>query len=277
MGANVSSQAIESTSKIVTNAMTHISTNITNKTNTQLKSNQRISVKFKRVQGCSYHINQRAKLTGSVMMNNTAELANDVSNAIKSSIKETLSNELKQANKGLNIGAMNASKARMISDTFIENNLTNIIGTEIQNLNDTGADGIQRIELEFEDISCRPGQSINVDQDMLIELASKNISNTLVNNVLKNILDSGIEKDMKNKLDQKNAGLLGGGFVGLFLLAAAGLYIFSRRNTMITIVSLVIIFIIILLLYFFVFLPKKEKNDEKYDTDYLYKEKIKPV
>ena len=227
MGANFSSQSIESTTEIISNSLTDISTKITNQTNVSLRSDQRINVIFRGVIGCGFNVSQKAKLTGSIMMNNTAGLANDVSNAIKASLKESLNNELAQANKGINLGALNMSNAEMVTDAYIETNLENIIETELRNMIEMDATGIQQINLTFEDIKCSPGESINISQDMLIEMVAKNISTTLVNNAIKNVLDTGIDKELKNKADQLNKGLdfgLFGIITAVVMVAGLGVY-----------------------------------------------------
>ena len=79
MGANVSNQMIESTTSIVSNAMTEISTTVNSSTSSYTVATQEMPVRIKglRMTNSSITFNQKADLAVTTMLESSNELSND--------------------------------------------------------------------------------------------------------------------------------------------------------------------------------------------------------
>jgi len=208
MGANVSNQMIESTTSMVSNAMTEISTTVNSSTSSYTAATQEMPVRIKglRMTNSSITFNQKADLAVTTMLESSNELSNDLTNKLKATLKETLINDLTQANEGLNLGQLNISNAQQSTSTYIENNVENIIKTAVNNSVSQTTDGRQYMPVDVENVIMK-GSSIVFNQEMQIKAIAKNISTNIVNNVIKNTLTADVTKELTNKTEQLNKGL----------------------------------------------------------------------
>lgn len=223
MGANVSNQMIESTTTMVSNAMTEISTTVNSSTSSYTAATQEMPVRIKglRMTNSSITFNQKADLAVTTMLESSNELSNDLTNKLKATLKETMINELTQANEGLNLGQLNISNSQQSTSTYIDNNVENIITTAINNSVSQTTDGRQYMPVDVEDVIMQ-GSSIVFNQEMQIKAIAKNISTSIVKNVIKNSLTADVTKDLTNKTEQLNKGLDMFAIVGLIVVVVIG-------------------------------------------------------
>lgn len=208
MGANVSNQMITTTTSIVSNALNQVSTEMNSSASSYTVSIQEMPIKIKglRMTGSSINLSQKADLKVTTMLESSSDLSNDLSNKLEAKLKETLNNELKQANEDLNLGQLNISNAQTNTNTYIEQNLSTIIKTAVNNSVEQTTDGRQYMPIDIENVVMK-GSSINISQDMLMDVLAKNISSNIVKNVLKNALTADVQKEIKNKSEQLNSGI----------------------------------------------------------------------
>ena len=208
MGANVSNQMIESTTSIVSNAMTEISTTVNSSTSSYTAATQEMPVYIKGLTMINSDItfNQTADIRVSTMLENSTKLSHDLANKLKATLKETMVNDLTQANEGLNLGQLNTSNSQQSTSTYIENNVENIIRSTINNEVTQNINGVQSMPVTLLDVTMK-GSSITFNQEMQIEAIAKNVSTNIVKNVIKNVLTADVTKDLTNKTEQLNKGL----------------------------------------------------------------------
>jgi hypothetical protein len=208
MGANVSNQMIESTTSIVSNAMTEIATTVNSSTSSYTAATQEMPIRIKglRMTNSSITFNQKADLAVTTMLESSNQLSTDLTNKLKATLKETMINELTQANEGLNLGQLNISNSQQSTSSYIENNVENIIKTAINNSVSQTTDGRQYMPVDVENVIMK-GSSIVFNQEMQIKAIAKNVSTNIVKNVIKNALTADVTKDLTNKTEQLNKGL----------------------------------------------------------------------
>jgi len=223
MGANVSNQMIESTTSMVSNAMTEISTTVNSSTSSYTAATQEMPVYIKGLKmiNSSANFNQMADITVTTMLESSNELSNDLANKLKATLKETMVNDLTQANEGLNLGQLNISNAQQSTRSYIENNVENIINSTINNVVTQNINGKQHMPVTLLDVTMK-GSSIVFNQKMQIETISKNISTSIVKNVIKNALTAKVTKDLTNKTEQLNKGLDMFAIFGLIAVVIVG-------------------------------------------------------
>lgn len=208
MGANVSNQMIESTTSIVSNALTDISTTINSSTSSYTEAEQEMPVLIKGMDMINSDLtfNQTADIKVSTMLESSAILSNDLANKLKATLKETMVNDLTQANEGLNLGQLNISNSQQSTRSYIENNVENIIKSTIDNEVTQYINGVQSMPVTLLDVTMK-GSSMTFNQEMQIEAIAKNVSTSIVKNVIKNALTADVTKDLTNKTEQLNKGL----------------------------------------------------------------------
>lgn len=231
MGANVSNQMIESTTSIVSNAMTEISTTVNSGTSSYTTATQEMPIHIRGLTMTDSNMewHQKADLAVTAMLNSSADLSNDLSNKLKATLKETMVNDLTQANEGLNLGQLNISNSQQRTRSYIENNLENIVNSTINNVVTEYIDGIQQMPITLDDVIMK-GSSIVFNQEMQIESISKNISTSIVKNVIKNALTADVTKDLTNKTKQLNKGLDIFGIIAVVIVGGVGYKIFRGQT-----------------------------------------------
>lgn len=223
MGTNVSTQMIESTTTIVNESLTQISSEIENNASGQLSVSQYMPIHIKGVEASTstFEFNQTATASVTVILENSTEMNNDLANKIEAKLTETLTNELKQANEDLNLGQTNVSTMQSSTETYIKQNITNLIHTGIDNSVKVNAHGTQSMPIIIEDSKFKDSH-IKVTQSMQIEAIAKNISSTIVTNVIKNALSASVKKDISNKAEQLNKGVDILAIVGILVICGCG-------------------------------------------------------
>lgn len=223
MGANVSNQMIESTTSIVSNALTEISTTVNSGTSSYTTATQEMPIYIKGLTMINSNMewHQKADLTVSTMLESSADLSNDLANKLKATLKETMVNDLTQANEGLNLGQLNISNSQQRTRSYIENNLENIINSTINNKVTQYIGGMQQMPITLDSVTMK-GSSIVFNQEMQIKAIAKNVSTSIVKNVIKNALTAAVTKDLTNKTEQLNKGLDIFGLIGLIAVVIVG-------------------------------------------------------
>ena len=221
MGANVSSQLNESTTKVVNSVLTDIAVKIDNSVQSVQNIDQ--TTNFSMVDskvGGDVNISQEATMTVTAILEADTNLKNEIANEIKNKLKETMENTVKQANTDLNIGQANIAVAINRTNSYIENNIQNLLSTGISN--SVQNVGKTKTILNMEVIRSEVGGNINITQKAQITAISKNIAKTIVENSIKNALTTDITKDLTNIADQKNTGINLIAGLGLIVVIVGG-------------------------------------------------------
>ena len=223
MGANVSNQMIESTTSIVSDALTEISSTVNTSTSSYTQATQEMPVTIRGMRAIKSPLvfNQNLDLAVTTMLQSVTTLSTDLTNKLKAKLKETMVNELKQANEGLNLGQLNISNSEQSTKSYIENNVENIIKTTINNSVHGETVGKQYMPVDLENVILK-GSSVVFNQEMQIKAIAKNVSTSIVKNVIKNALTADVTKDLKNKTEQLNKGLDMFAIFGLIAVVIVG-------------------------------------------------------
>lgn len=221
MGANTSVQQSEILNSTVQNIVSESINEITNSTNADAYSNQKINMdmSYADLVNCKINIKQESKVTAGAFADTNNELSNDVSSKLSTIVQNQLEQSVKQANEGLNIGAVNTSVSMNKTKNYIEQNMHTLVRNSINNVVRTSAKNDQELNISARYLTCRNGE-YNVSQGTIIDAVAKNISSTVVQNVLAS--EGGVElsNTIKQATDQFNKGLdLGFGLIIVVLLA----------------------------------------------------------
>ena len=221
MGANVSNQLNESTSKIVNDVLTDISVKIDNKLISVQKSKQVMSII---IEGSTISSNliasQKSTMAVTAILQADNNLKNDIANEITNKLKESMENTLKQENTGLNLGQFNVGNAVNKTNTYIENNIKNLLSTGISNSVENVGESEMAFKFNLKNSNVKG--DVNISQEAQITAISQNIAKTIVENSIKNALTTDIVKDMKNTADQKNTGIDMFALLGIAIVVIGG-------------------------------------------------------
>ena len=169
MGANISSQLNESTTKVVNNVLTDIAVKIDNSVQSVQNIDQ--TTNFSMVDskvGGDINISQEATMTVTAILEADTNLKNEIANEIKTKLKETMANTVKQANTDLNIGQANIAVAINKTNSYIENNIQNLLSTGVSN--SVKNVGKTKTILNMEVIRSEVGGNINITQKIKIKI-----------------------------------------------------------------------------------------------------------
>lgn len=225
MGTNYSSQSIESITKITTDVMTNISTNILNNSTIRqkLKQTANIIIENADLQKCQINVTQSAELSASLLMKNTSDLSNAISNEIMNKVIAELTTKATQVNKDLNLGQTNISDMNIRIKNHISNNLKTIVETTIKNSTEIDQDGEQLLRANLRGIRCK-NSVFNFDQSFLMSAVSKNIAENIVSSTIQNTMTNEMKQKLKADAEQKNAGLNIAFFLIIIAIAAFGAF-----------------------------------------------------
>ena len=230
MGANVSTQNIESMTKQINTALTEVSTTVSNTSQSTNSSIQSVHLDLTGSKNCRAQISQTSNSNLSAMSQFSSEISNDVANQLKNKLNEEIAQIVKQKNEGINFGQTNIANLKTISDTYVENNIQNIIKTQINNVISNTNSAEQEVVVYARNMECdSKDPSIIIDQKIVIEQISSNIANTLVKNAIKNVAENDVAKKITQTSDQTNAGLTFGGMIFLLIAAAAFTFFFGYK------------------------------------------------
>ena len=221
MGANVSSQLNESTTKVVNSVLTDIAVKIDNNVLSVQNINQTISLAIvdSKVAG-DVKVQQKAAMSVTAILQADTNLKNTIANDITTKLKETMANTVKQANSDLNIGQANIAVAENRTNSYIETNIKTLLSTGLEN--SVTNIGNSRSVLNMDVIRSEVGGNVDISQESQITAISKNIAKTIVENSIKNALTTDITKDLTNTADQKNTGINLIAGLGLIVVIVGG-------------------------------------------------------
>lgn len=231
MGANVSNQLVDSTSKITQNIMNSVITNTANEAiaNAYVSQHAEIDAAGANLYKCPTEIKQDAKVTALAFGDLSNTLSNELDNKLQAKLKEEIKNVLEQVNKGVNLGQTNIADVTTRTQTYVEQNLKNLIQQSIKNtVQSTGA-GDQYAKINLRGVKC-VNSPAGITQGMIMNLMAKNISRNLVDNIIKNSAVAEIDKKVEQSVKQKNEGLdLGIGLVivGIIIVVVLGFTVFK--------------------------------------------------
>lgn len=266
MGTNISHQTIDSTTAIVQNVMNQITTSITNEAILNAYTNQHAELdgsggNFKR---CPIKITQNASTTALAFGDVSNGLTSQLDNQLQAKLKEELSNTLEQLNKGINFGQTNIADVRTRTNTYIEQNLKNIINQSIKNTVSTTGKHDQFAKINLKGANCIDS-SAGIDQESMMNLMAQNIANNIVENVVKNSAVADIEKKVEQKVSQINSGLdLGIGLIIGFIILIGIFSFFAKSFLASKIGKIVIVSLILIAVGFLIyFIYKRSQPDSK--------------
>jgi hypothetical protein len=230
MGANVSTQNIESMTETINKTLTDVSNNFSTILENNNVSKQEMELYIGESIGCSFQLTQNSKNNLQAMSNFSNEISNDVANKLTNTLRQQLEQIVKQKNEGINFGQTNVSALNTISDDTLTNDIKNIINTSITSQISNTAESGQTIKITIGKLSCPENNSLFiVTQEMIIEQISDNIANNLVKNTLSNDAVNDAVKTIKQTSEQKNAMLSFGGMIIILILAAVFTYLFGYK------------------------------------------------
>lgn len=106
MGTAVSTQDIDSTTKMITNVMSKSILDIQSSTSSYISSDQYVDINFAGARvNCPVKVSQDASVTVDIILNNTSDLVNRMANDLINRLDEKLTNDVKQKLNGLNLGS----------------------------------------------------------------------------------------------------------------------------------------------------------------------------
>jgi hypothetical protein len=203
MGTAVSKQDIESTTKLVSEAMTHAITKIENKSSTYTSSDQymRVTIQNANINCGNITVSQRAVVTIQNILDNKSDIANEMITELTDELTEKITNDVEHKLKGINIGSTSVSEATNKATSIIQQELNTIIENSISNTISTTTENKQVMFFDLVDstLKCPSSGKLVIDQDATITAISQNISAALLDNISDSILDKKMIKDVQNK------------------------------------------------------------------------------
>ena len=177
MGANVSTQNIESMTKTINKTLTEVSQNFSTILENNNVSKQEMELYIGESIGCSFQLTQNSKNNLQAMSNFSTEISNEVANKLTNTLREQLDQIVKQKNEGINFGQTNVSALNTISNATLENDIRNIINTSITSQISTTAESGQKIKITIGKLTCPENNPLFiVTQEMIIEQISNKIT-----------------------------------------------------------------------------------------------------
>lgn len=229
MGANVSAQTQKSISSIVTNAMNRVVTDISTELVTQGRANQRVQLNARgaKVRG-NIVINQNSNVSIQAVSQIQNQQANKLANDVQNEIITKLQAAAEQKNEGLNLGQVNTQIQNQEIRTYVTNNLSNIIETNVRNVvtNDASVDQTVWVNLAYIDLE----GDVVISQEAIIKNISNNVAKQLFDNTLGNTAKTKVLQDMRAKAKQTNEGL-SFALLGIILVICVGGYFVYKNST----------------------------------------------
>jgi hypothetical protein len=269
MGANVSNQSAKALTTIINKNLTEIVSNARTETGSQAVVKQTINLWMEGVdmKKCPVTVDQLADINTSTLQQTNNQMVAELANRIKNDVSADLKQKLTQANDGLNLGAANVGNVQSKVETYLENNMHNIIRTGIENIMQNDAKTDQEVWIIAKNVTCTEGGFV-INQKSLIQLISENVANTIVKNVVENVAVAEVKAAIVNDVSQKNTGL-SLSFGGIIIVVIVGGFIAFK--TMMPPVGLIIKIaipaviglVLVALVFFLWFKPAKDENEER--------------
>lgn len=222
MGANVSNQTSEQMSSIINSVMTEAITNISREQTNITENIQNIIFSIiAKGDVKNVSIEQDAKASIYILSTMSDKIANSFDTEIQNKLTNAITQALKQQNKGINFGQVNASNQQQIIKQYIQNNIKNIIKTSISSKVSNVSRTKQGMNIN---IVARNVSNITISQKMMIEAISKSAADTIVDNTVKNKATNEASASGSQSVSQINAGItLFGGLIFLLIIGGIGM------------------------------------------------------
>jgi len=228
MGANVSSQTVNSVSTTTNSVLNKLLTKMVNSSTSKSYSNQEIVFNLENSTCRNIIGTQKASNKLSALSQMTSQNLSDLSNTLKNSIVKDLTQSAKQANTGLNLGQVNTDIMDQVVSDYLNNNIKNEISTSISNIISNTTKSSQKIIINAKNMpKC---DNAIADQDVIIEQISSNFATNIVKNTLTNVAENEDVQKLSQESDQKNAGI--SLFGGIILLVVIGVCMFFFKTIM---------------------------------------------
>lgn len=236
MGGNLSSQKITS----ISNTTNKVINNVVNKMITSASSNtyigQKMFVDISHAKCGKVFIEQEADTKLSAISQMTDTNINDIANELKNSVSKDLSQSARQENTGLNLGQANAAIFDIVVKDYMDNQVVNDVTTEIRKVISNTSSNQQEMTIYARYLNC---DEFHAKQSSAIEMIANNITQTMIDNIMKNIESNEDIQKISQSVDQKNAGITL--FSGLFVLIILGGMIMFAKTLMKYILPILII------------------------------------
>lgn len=222
MGANVSNQTSEQMSSIINSVINESITNISREQTNITENVQNISFSIiAKGDVKNVSINQNAKASIYILSSMSDKIASSFDTEIQNKLTNSITQALKQQNKGINFGQVNASNQQQVIKQYIQNNIKNIIKTSISSKVSNISKTKQGMNIN---IVARNVSDITISQNMLVDAISKQAADTIVNNTVKNKATNEASASGSQSVSQINAGItLFGGLILLLIIGGVGL------------------------------------------------------
>lgn len=173
--------------------------------------------------GCKIRLNQKGQAAAAAMLQSDNKMGKEQVTDLKTKLKTAMDSEIKQKNKGLNLGNTNVSNLKKEAETIIEKNTENIMKSSVKNTVRASASNAQVAEINMDGSECDgAGSSIVLDQEGLSKAIAQNFAKNIMEDLQKTKAYQDVSTEMKDKVTQSNEGLSLAGLLGSLGLAALG-------------------------------------------------------
>jgi hypothetical protein len=223
MGSNFSMANVKSLSEQTTNIMNNVTMKNVSELNTFAASDQRMKVTIKnsKIENCQrFIIKQDANVFIQAFLDADSEMSSEMMTQLTSLLTTTMKDTVKQKTSGLNLGSFNTDITNKEIESFVTNNIDNIIDMGVTNIVNTTLDSEQRMDITIEgsNFKCSTGGTFAIDQSTLIEAIAESLVDSAMDAVSNSTALTETTKILDRKVDQTAEGL---GAIALLVVAAA--------------------------------------------------------
>ena len=228
MGASKSKQIVETFTKTSTEIMNKTTTNISNQNNMSAVLHQKIEVDMEgaNLGNCRLNIVQEGSVTMDVIVDFAAEVGVQMSAELLNKLEETAKQTIEKVRSGFSLPSIDVSSAVHSSRIEIENKVSNIVETSIKNIVEVSAENSQVIIFKGRNMimgNCAVGQGLDFNQKGQVEVIARSISKNVIDNFMevKAINDIMREIQQSEKLEYigLDVGALVKGFWSTLIIA----------------------------------------------------------
>lgn len=237
MGANNSMLSQKVVTDVSTEILNQSITNFVNDRSINMSSTQTLMLdgaSSKLLKCGSFTVNQTAKTTMGVLLDDKNNAAANITNSAINEIQNKLSTKTDQANSGLPMLQMNNTMSKQDIYSKVKTTMTNQLETNIKNqlkIENNNKQVIYFTLPENVDVSGACDFSQTSVQEMLAQSTVKNV----VDQLLQSQVVSKTAADVSSSVTQSNTftllGFLGGGLITFIIIVAIIYVIFSRRSS----------------------------------------------
>jgi hypothetical protein len=206
MGANLSVQTNKTISTVVNDTITESVAKMTNtvETLTSLEQNVIVNIYGGDIAG-DIKVSQKGKIAVKILTKLDNSAMAEITNKIQTKLKQQVEQGSKQKNQGINLGQLNTSIQVQEMDTFVQNNVRNIVKTEIDNVITNRVSGKQQVSINLVDVNL--GGDMVISQDALIKNIADNVAKNIISTVVDNKLITDIDQAGKQSSIMENIGV----------------------------------------------------------------------